>query len=99
MLCIFVENYFMNQDFNGLREKLGDLSFPTIYLFKFIVKSDVHKIAQIESLFNSKRAQIRLTESSKGNYVSISAKEVMLSVDEIIDIYIKSSKINGVIAL
>ena len=63
------------------------------------MKSDVKKIAQIEALFNSDNAQIRLTESSKGNFVSISVKEIMLSSDEIINIYIQSSKIEGVIAL
>ena len=89
----------MKEDFNGLREKLGELSFPTLYLFKFIVKSDVQKIAQIESLFHSDRAQIRRKESSKGAFVSISVKEVMLSVDEIIEVYIKASKIQGVIVL
>ena len=89
----------MEQDFEGLRKKLDKFSFPNIYLFKFIVKSDVKKIAQIEALFNSDNAQIRLTESSKGTFVSISVKEIMLSSDEIINIYIQSSKIEGVIAL
>ena len=89
----------MKQDFDGLREKLEGLSFPSLYLFKFIVKSDVQNIAQVESLFNSERAQIRRKESSKGTFVSISVKEIMLSSDEIIHIYIQSSKIEGVIAL
>ena len=89
----------MKQDFEGLRNNLDKLSFPNLYLFKFIVKSDVKKIAQIEALFNSDNAQIRLTESSKGTFVSISVKEIMLSSDEIINIYIQSSKIEGVIAL
>ena len=75
------------------------MTFPSLYLFKFIVKSDLKKIAQIESLFHSERAEIRLQESSKGAFVSISVKEVMLSAEEIIDIYVKSSKIDGVIAL
>ena len=89
----------MTQDFEGLRKNLDKISFPDLYLFKFIVKSDVKKIAQIEALFNSDNAQIRLTESSKGTFVSISVKEIMLSSDEIINIYIQSSKIEGVIAL
>ena len=89
----------MKQDFDSLRERLGELSFPNLYLFKFIVKSDVQKIAQIESLFHSEKAQIRRKESSKGAFVSISVKEVMLSVDEIIEIYFQASKIEGVIAL
>ena len=89
----------MKQDFDGLREKLGELSFPSVYMFKFIVKSDLQKIAQIESLFHSERAEITRKESSKGAFVSISVKEVMLSVDEIIEVYIQSSKIEGVITL
>ncbi len=89
----------MKNDFDGLREKLKEISFPSVYMFKFIVESDIKKIAQIESLFDSERAQVTRKESSKGNFVSISVKEVMLSVDEIIDIYMKTSKIKGVIAL
>ena len=89
----------MKQDFDGLREKLGELSFPSVYMFKFIVKSDLQKIAQIESLFHSERAEITRKESSKGAFVSISVKEVVLSVDEIIEVYIQSSKIEGVITL
>ena len=89
----------MKQDFDSLKEKLEQMTFPSLYLFKFIVKSDLKKIAQIESLFHSERAEIRLQESSKGAFVSISVKEVMLSAEEIIDIYVKSSKIEGVIAL
>lgn len=89
----------MKQDFDGLREKLGGLSFPSVYMFKFIVKSDLQKIAQIESLFHSERAEITRKESSKGAFVSITVKEVMLSVDEIIEVYVQSSKIEGVIAL
>jgi putative lipoic acid-binding regulatory protein len=89
----------MKQDFDSLKEKLEQMTFPSLYLFKFIVKSDLKKIAQIESLFHSERAEIRLQESSKGAFVSISVKEVMLSAEEIIDIYVKSSKIDGVIAL
>ena len=89
----------MTKDFEGLRKNLDKISFPDLYLFKFIVKSDVKKIAQIEALFNSDNAQIRLTESSKGTFVSISVKEIVLSSDEIINIYIQSSKIEGVITL
>mgnify|MGYP002004040905 CR=1 FL=1 len=89
----------INKDYDGLKKELDKMSFPTLYLFKFIVKFDVKKIAQIEALFHSETAQIRLKDSSKGTFVSISVKEVMLSSDEIITVYIKSSKINGVIAL
>jgi len=89
----------MKNDFDGLREKLEEVSFPSVYMFKFIVKSDLNKIAQVESLFHSERAQITRKESSKGAYVAITVREVMLSVDEIIEIYIQSSTIEGVMSL
>ena len=68
-------------------------------MFKFIVKSDLKKIAQIESLFQSEEAEITRKESSKGAFISISIKEVMLSADEIISVYEKASSIDGVITL
>lgn len=89
----------MNMDFDSLRERLEELSFPSVYMFKFIVKSDLQKIAQIESLFQPEKAEIIRKESSKGAFISISVKEVMLSADEIITVYEKASKIDGVITL
>jgi len=89
----------MNMDFDSLRERLEELSFPSVYMFKFIVKSDLQKIAQIESLFQPEKAEIIRKESSKGAFISISVKEVMLSADEIISVYEKAAKIDGVITL
>ena len=89
----------MKNEFEGLHTELSKISFPHLYLFKFIVKAEMDKIAQVESLFDSNSAQIRIRESSKGSYISITVKEIMLSPDEIIHVYDKTSKINGVIAL
>tara|TARA_Y100000385_G_scaffold291948_1_gene374470 strand:+ start:14538 stop:14807 length:270 start_codon:yes stop_codon:yes gene_type:complete len=89
----------MKKEFEGLYKELQHISYPNLYLFKFIIKADVEKIVQLESLFDSKRAQIKRKSSAKGAYISISVKEIMLCPKEIIDIYDKSSKINGVIAL
>ena len=47
----------------------------------------------------SNDAEIIQKQSSKGNYISISVKQVVLSVDEIISIYKKASEIEGVIIL
>jgi|TARA_B110000977_G_C11020533_1_gene471108 putative lipoic acid-binding regulatory protein len=86
-------------DFDSLRERLEEISYPSVYMFKFIVKSDLNKIAQIESLFQQEKAEIIRKESSKGAFISISIKEVMLSADEIISVYEKASSIDGVITL
>jgi len=86
-------------DFDSLKERLEEMSFPSVYMFKFIVKSDLNKIAEIESLFQSDKAEIVRKESSKGAFISISVKEVMISADEIIAVYQKAASIDGVITL
>lgn len=68
-------------------------------MFKFILKSDLTKIAQIEAMFNSQTAEILRKESSKGAYISITIKEVMLNAEEVINIYKKAALIDGVISL
>jgi len=89
----------MDMDFDSLKERLEEMSFPSVYMFKFIVKSDLNKIAEIESLFQSDKAEIVRKESSKGAFISISVKEVMISADEIIAVYQKAASIDGVITL
>ncbi len=73
--------------------------WPTVYMFKFIVPSDNEKIAKVESLFDSNEATISIRNSSKGNFVSITAKELMLSPEKVIDRYIQAEGIKGLISL
>ena len=87
-------------NFDSLIEKLEDgFEWPRVYLFKFIVPSDNKKIAEVESLFNSKEAQISMRTSKKGNYVSVTAKEMMMSADKVIERYKDAAKIEGIISL
>ncbi len=78
--------------------KIG-FDWPTVYMFKFIVPADNSKIAQVENLFNSEEAQVSIRNSSKGNFVSITAKEMMLSPEKVIDRYIQAEGIEGLISL
>jgi putative lipoic acid-binding regulatory protein len=86
--------------FDELRKKLEEniTSFPYIYMFKFIIKSDNKTMALVEVIFDSD-ADIIQKQSSNGNYISITVKQVVLSVDEIISIYEKAAAIEGVISL
>lgn len=84
--------------FDNLRLQLEQLEWPNVYLFKFIVPNNSEHMAKVSALFDE-QADIAYHESGKGKYVSVSVKEVMLSVDDIIHIYEKASKINGVISL
>lgn len=90
----------MNDDqYNKLRELLNQgASWPMVYMFKFIIPADNHKIALIESKF-SDEAVIAHKESSNGKYFSITVKEVMLDSEAIIAKYKDVSSIEGVMIL
>jgi putative lipoic acid-binding regulatory protein len=90
----------MSKDpYEGLRTQLEDRDWPAVFLFKFIVPADNQKVAEAEALFDAKVAQIELRPSKTGKFISISAKEMMLDVDSIIDRYKKATKIEGLMAL
>lgn len=84
--------------FENLRERLEKFSWPMVYMFKFIVPAKNQQIAQVESLFTSE-AQISQKESSEGNYISITARVVMLNADSVVEVYEKASGIEGLVAL
>jgi putative lipoic acid-binding regulatory protein len=88
----------MENKFDKLKLQLQELDWPQIYFFKFICPADSKKIAQVSNLFDN-RSDLNIRESRKGNYVSISAKEVMVSAEAVIAIYEASAKIKGVISL
>lgn len=83
-----------------LKEELGNTAtWPSEYLYKFIVPSDNHKIAQVESAFNQMGAVIKTTQSKNGNFTSISVNVTMESPQHVIDKYIEVSAVEGIISL
>jgi putative lipoic acid-binding regulatory protein len=88
----------MKHAFNrqSFKEKLeAQNSFPTLYMFKFIVPSG-SETAVAALLPNNKMS---LKTSSKGKYVSATIKAMMPNSDAILDVYEKASAIEGVISL
>ncbi|MBM3186828.1 MAG: DUF493 family protein [Bacteroidota bacterium] len=85
--------------FDKLKAQLELLEWPNLYLYKFIIPNENEKLAQVTALFDYETAEISYQQSGKGNYVSISVKEVAVSVDQIIEKYQKASEIKGVISL
>ena len=81
-----------------LRVQLELQDWPDIYLFKFIVPNETEKIAQVTALFNES-CDLVLHPSRTGKYMSVSAKELMLDVESIIEKYYEAAKIEGLIAL
>ena len=82
--------------FKPFKDKLDqEHSWPGIYLFKFVVPKDKKEalIAEFpEESFTEK-------QSKSGNYISFSLKKTMQSSDEVVEIYIRARKIEGLIAL
>ncbi len=86
----------MDQSTESFKETLNNgHRFPTLYVFKFIVKPD--QVPEIENLFS--KHEVVLKPSSKGKYVSTTIKIMASSSQEIIDYYKKTSKIEGIISL
>jgi uncharacterized protein len=87
------------QNFDTLREQLTlNYTWPAVYMFKFITPAENRVFALLHDLFHE-QAEFITKNSAGGKYVSITVKEVMLNVDEVIDRYRKASAIEGVIVL
>ncbi len=83
-----------------LRQELAAAgTWPAEYLYKFIVPSDNHKIAQVEAAFNQMGAVIKTTQSKNGNFTSISVNVTMENPQHVIEKYIEVSAVEGIISL
>jgi hypothetical protein len=87
--------------YRKLKSQLLDTaSWPTIYLYKFIVPTKPEKIQGIEEIFNNMGAVINTKQSKKGKYTSVSVNVKMQDPDAVIAKYKEvGQKIEGVISL
>lgn len=88
----------MNEQFEKLKAQLELQEWPNVYLFKFIAPNKSEIVARVSALFDE-GADLHFQPSRNGNYISISAKEMMLDVTSIMDKYLKAAEIEGVISL
>ena len=96
----------MNQDkktkefYGRLLEQLrDDTSWPSPYLYKFIVPASLEKITEIEAAFDNMEARVETRDSSKGNSTSVSVSVTMESPEAVVEKYLAVSKVEGVISL
>jgi len=88
------------EKYEKLRQQLSEgFEWPQVYMFKFIVPANNKKVARVENLFNSKEATVSLRSSRNGNFISVTAKELMLSPEGVIERYVEAEKIEGLISL
>jgi len=83
-----------------LREELSATStWPSEYLYKFIVPTDTAKITAVESAFDNIGAVIQTTQSKTGKYTSVSVNVMMDNPESVVEKYIEVSNIEGIISL
>ena len=86
-------------DYSKLMLRLvKDFSWPSKYMYKFILPFDVESLNELKLLFND-AAKITHRESKTGKYISLTAVQMMDNPDEVIALYQKAEKINKIIAL
>lgn len=84
-----------------LRAQLYETSsWPSEYLYKFIVPTSIAKIKMIEDLFDNLGAVIHTTASKNGRYTSVSINVQMEDPDAVISKYkLVAKRVEGVISL
>jgi len=86
--------------YTKLKVQLEDTtSFPSDYMYKFIVPLDSNQVQEVEEIFNNSGAVISKKKSKTGKYISVSIVLQVESSDSVISYYKKAAKIKGIISL
>ncbi len=86
--------------YNKLKTQLEDTTtFPSKYLYKFIVPTTGNQVQEVQDLFNNGGAVINTKKSRTGKYISVSVQITVKSSDEVIAYYRKAEVIEGIISL
>lgn len=87
------------EELQKFKEKIVETTtFPSVYMFKFIVPSENRSIALVENLFDT-GTDLHTKESGNGKYTSITGMQVVVNVDEIMEVYKKAAEIKGIVFL
>jgi len=102
---IFARKRFMDTQkseefYKRLKEQLEETTtWPSNYLYKFIVPTKGGKIEEIHQIFDNTGAVIESKQSKKGKYTSISITVNRKDPDAVIEKYKEVGTIDGVISL
>lgn len=89
-----------NEFYDKLKVRLLETStWPSVYLYKFIVLTDGTGVKEIESVFDDTNAVIIKKLSKNEKYTSLSISLQMENPDAVIEKYVIATKVTGVISL
>lgn len=103
--CIFAFSFKIRMDkkteefYNRLRESLNTTStWPSEYLYKFIVPTEIEKINFVENMFNNMGAVIVTKQSKTAKFTSVSVNVMMENPDKVIEKYLEVASVEGIIS-
>ena len=86
--------------YSRFQDQLKDSQeWPGPFMFKFIIRGDDQKIKKLREIFEGTNAKFKLKKSSKKTFVSVSFLATMENPISVIDVYKKTSSIEGIITL
>lgn len=86
--------------YKNLKEKLEEnTTFPSKYMYKFIVPTTKNQVKEVQDVFNNKGAVITTKASKNGKFVSVSILLTVKNADEVIKHYKSVTHIEGLISL
>lgn len=74
-------------------------SWPSVYVFKFIVPTSEEKINRLTQMFQLLAPKMSTKSSSNGKYTSITLETKLDSAEHVIEKYKQVSEIDGIISL
>lgn len=99
---ILEQNNYKSPDefYQVLKERLeATHDFPEKYLFKFIIPNDHPKLLEIYRIFDGLEYTTHNRDSKNGKYVAVNLNAFVLDADQVVAIYRKVEKIEGVLML
>jgi hypothetical protein len=90
----------INEDFLVRLEKqlINSGTWPQLYIFKFIITDNTRSYAILQGIFGEE-SRLSVRHSTKGKYISVTIREMMINPSEVIERYRKAAIIEDIIAL
>lgn len=99
MHLIYLNTKMEQEKYSKLRYQLMESStWPSLYMFKFIIPNSDEKVNAIKNLFPPK-TKFAFKTSKDLKFIGITVKKTMESADAVIDIYIGAQDIEGIVIL
>lgn len=93
-------NQYTDDFYLKFKERLEQThSFPSDYIFKYIVPAEQNIIAKLHSIFSNANPSISTRDSKNGKYTSITIKVAVNDADDVVIYYRQAAVIDRIVML